>query len=219
MAPPSQPMEAEDSSSTSDHKGKRPASGGKMLQKKSRPGTGEKNDAINAGGSTGLNTIPRGFHANRYKFTFMKTWKLLSHGIANVLLDDTIGTAKRITLTTCLTNIPWEYGFFYCSPAEWARVGNFNDCHARKVHIKISQFNLRVAFETNASTSNLATLNQNKFVQIGIGLRQHPGIINSDRDYTFDAKNPMKPTALLISVESSFGKLLRYRHCIKCRLQ
>lgn len=67
--------------------------------------------------------------------------------------------------------------------------------------------NPRTAFETNASTSNLATLNQNKFIQYATGL------VNNTRGfncvYTFGtATNTMRPTSLEMIDETFFKKVI-----------
>ncbi|KAL3268468.1 hypothetical protein HHI36_007579 [Cryptolaemus montrouzieri] len=50
---------------------------------------------------------------------------------------------------------------------------------------------------------------------MGIGLRQHPALIYGDRDYSFDAKNPMKPTGFdTSSAHTSRLELLRHMYGI-----
>lgn len=173
-----------------------PVSTGGKKKKGVGIGTGRNTDGTVDGGTGGANamSIPRGITVLENLFIFNKTWKFLSYGIANQILLDSVGKADRYALTTSLANIPWEYAFFYISPAEWNNIKSYKNVYAISCHIEITQHNPRVAFETNATSTNLATLNQNKFINIAKGIRQQSAIVSSDRDYVFDAKQPMKPT-------------------------
>lgn len=168
------------------------------------PGTSGNTDGMvgGAGGSseagTGAAVIPRGINTPSFTWTFKKKWKFLTFGVADNIINETLtsGTTplKRWALTTSLANIPWEYAFFYMSPAEYARIREMKGVFANHASIKIFQFNPRVAFQTADTNSTQATLNQNKFTRIAIGLRGNACLYGSDRDYVFDTDEPMKPT-------------------------
>jgi len=107
-----------------------------------------------------------------------------------------LAAITRRALTTSLVNIPWEYAFFYMSPAEYARLTQMTGVFATQCNMKVFQYNPRVAFQTADTTSTQATLNQNKFTRIAIGLRERESLWGSDRDYVFDTTEPMKPTGI-----------------------
>lgn len=165
------------------------------------PGTSGNTDGMDPGaggttadGSRAIQKIHRGLTIHKHSFSYTKRWKFLSFGVADVILEEATAPLDRWALTTSLVNIPWEYAFFYMSPAEWARMKSYPGCFATGCSIKVSQYNPRVAFQTADTTSTTATLNQNKFTRVAIGVRSNSAIYCSDRDYTFDTNEPMKPT-------------------------
>ena len=182
---------------------KRPADGGPPSKKSksgSKPGTGRGTDSLGGGvdggdASAAIEPVRKGITNHKLTFTFTKRWKFLTFGIADQIIDDVNGTAwNRLALTTSLASIPWEYAFFYMSPAEFIRMQDYRGVFAKHCNVSISQYNPRVAFQTGDSTSQTATLNQNKFTRWGIGLRSNAGLYCSDRDYLYDTTEPMKPT-------------------------
>lgn len=167
------------------------------------PGTSGNTDGMTGAGnvsdgSQGVRTIPRGINTPTYSWTFKKKWKFLSFGVADTILNDILTTGQapttRLALTTSLVNLPWEYSFFYMSPAEFTRLQSFNGVFAKRCRVRVYQYNPRVAFQTADTTSTQATLNQNKFTRTAIGLRSNSNLYGSDRDYVFDTTEPMKPT-------------------------
>lgn len=167
------------------------------------PGTSGNTDGMVGGVSgqavahSGVTNIPRGINTPTYTFRFKRLWKFLSFGVADVILTDTLtkGTTpiSRWALTTSLANLPWEYAFFYISPAEFRRLQSFHGVFANRCRVRVTQYNPRVAFQTADTTSTQATLNQNKFTRIAIGLRENANLYGSDRDYKFNDTEPMKP--------------------------
>lgn len=175
------------------------------------PGTSGNTDGMTGAGglpegSVAIRNIPRGINTPTYHWSFTKKWKFLSFGVADQILNENVTTGgqpiSRLCLTTSLANIPWEYAFFYMSPAEFTRIQQFNGVFATKCHIKIYQYNPRVAFQTADTTSTQATLNQNKFTRVAIGLRGNANLWGSDRDYVFDTTEPMKPTGFEAATEN-----------------
>lgn len=165
------------------------------------PGTSGNTDGMVGGSVNGaeesvpIEPIRRGITNHKLTFTYSKRWKFLTFGIADQILNDVVGTTtQRWALTTSLAAIPWEYAFFYISPAEWDRLQDYRGVFAKHCNISVSQFNPRVAFQTADTTSTTATLNQNKFTRWGIGLRSNGGLYCSDRDYVYSSDEPMKPT-------------------------
>ena len=165
------------------------------------PGTSGNTDGMTGAGSMednsrGIQHINRGLNVLKYNFEFTKKWKFLSFGVADNILEENNGSAKRWVLTTSLVNIPWEYAFMYMSPAEYQRLSVFNGVKILKAKIKVFQYNPRVAFQTADTTSTTATLNQNKFTRVLIGARSNSALVCNDRDYNFDETEFMKPISL-----------------------
>lgn len=164
------------------------------------PGTSGNTDGMVGGAVNGarqsarIEPIHRGITSHKITLTYTKRWKFLSFGIADQILDDTTH-GGRWALTTSLANIPWEYAFFYMSPAEFAQLQSaYRGVFAKHCNVSVSQFNPRVAFQTADTTSTTATLNQNKFTRWVTGIRSNAALYCSDRDYVYDATEPMKPT-------------------------
>lgn len=185
----------EDSGGIPPKKAKATTSGSQL------PGTSGNTDGMIGGSgvngaaeSAPIQSISRGITSHKQTFTFTKRWKFLTFGIADQILNDTTSGAGRLALTTSLAAIPWEYAFFYMSPAEWNRLQDYRGVFAKHCNISISQFNPRVAFQTADTTSTTATLNQNKFTRWALGIRSNGGLYCSDRDYVYDSSEPMKPT-------------------------
>lgn len=167
----------------------------------SLPGTGGNLGGMTEGSSGAPVPIfrPIGRHTETFTQTFRKKWRFLTSANANVILNDAATTTPtthpaRWALTTALANIPWEYAFFYMTPAEYNRIIAFPGAKAKKCSIQVKSWNTRVAFQTGDTQTSNATLNQNKFIQIGKGLRSVPYLPTSDRQYSYDATEPMKPT-------------------------
>ncbi|CAI6369973.1 unnamed protein product [Macrosiphum euphorbiae] len=101
--------------------------------------------------------------------------------------------------------LPVDKPYFYMSPSEFNNiVSNIRGVRVLKVKCKVVMRNPRTAFETNASTSNLATLNQNKFIQHATGLVNCTRGFNTVYEFA-TATNPMVPTSCKI-IDTTFMK-------------
>jgi len=134
------------------------------------PGTGESggSDPDTGNPSPENSVIPRPIQSvNGYKLVFRKNHSLLSYGLAWKIskLD---GTSKSYLTTTSLMSLPVEQPYFYMSPAEFEWLPRGAIC--KHVKVSVVMRNPRTAFETNSSSTTLATLNQNKFIAIGEAL-------------------------------------------------
>lgn len=109
---------------------------------------------------------------------FGKVHRMLTYGLASDYLPLTPAVTGVEVMTSSLVGIPWDCLFYYLNPGEQASLENGAKAHA--CHIRIVQRNPRVAFETNASDTALATLNQNKFGLKAIGLNKNQDIRMSD---------------------------------------
>lgn len=164
----------------------------------SLPGTGNENAADADTGYPSIEnaTIPSApSNATGYTMVFRKHHTMVSYGVANIQLQ--LGSHQHDRIgTTNLMYIPVDKPYFYFSPSEFLKIiSKVRGVRVLEMKCKIVLRNPRTAFETNASTSNLATLNQNKFIQTSVGL------INNTRGlnlwYKFGtATNPMKPTSV-----------------------
>ena len=181
------------------------------------PGTSGNTDGMDdSTGIGGAQGVPHVFRAPKINilsqsFRFEKQWKFTSFGVAPQIIKTTAG--NEWGLTSSLVNIPWEYAFMYMSPAEYNRMKDFPGIHAVSCHIKITQFNPRVAFNTGETLSQTATLNQNKFLLIAEGLKNYDYMKVLDLEYTYDTTEPMKPTAFKTTTgEQSRDQLKTYMY-------
>lgn len=135
--------------------------------KKKLPGTGSAAPMEGGPRAVALPCPRTAIHSHvRY---YRKMHKFFSYGIAYKALSYTNGAdAQAVVITTPLMEVPWDRRFFYLNPSEFELLpqgSSFN-----KVRVKVTQRNVRVAFPTNSTASNLATLNQNKNIVTAVGL-------------------------------------------------
>lgn len=157
--------------------------------------SGSSGGGRSVSGGTGQGyVIPRPHLSATTSFaTFKKVHKFLSYGIAGVTMNQNIGTVQRMFYgTTSLAEIPVHLPHLYLSPGEWSSLPGGSKAVSLKVCV--TQRNVRVAFETAATSSGLATLNQNKNGVYAIGLNKLPWIIRCS--YAYDATETMKPTSV-----------------------
>lgn len=150
---------------SSSRDAKKPKTGNMEL-----PGTGESggSDPDTGNPSSENSVIPRPIQSiSGYKLVFRKNHCLLSYGLAWKIskLD---GNSKSYLTTTSLMSIPVEQPYFYMTPAEFDWLPRGARC--KNVKVSVVMRNPRTAFETNSSSTTLATLNQNKFIAMAEGL-------------------------------------------------
>lgn len=129
-------------------------------------------------------------------------FSVLSYGFASRIIPHpknvtplTAADAYVVLATTPLLEIPWDRVNMYLSPGVYDSlpIGSY----VKSVHCKVIQRNIRVAFETAQSTTTLATLNQNKFSLMAVGLNNKNDIRVSNMRYTVgELANAMIPTAV-----------------------
>lgn len=126
-------------------------------------------------------------------------FSMVSYGFASRILnhpgnpiDPGIGNAKIVVGTTPLLEIPWDRVHMYMNPGVYDSLPL--GTYIKSVHCKVIQRNIRVAFETATSDTTLATLNQNKFTLIAIGLNNKNDIRVSNMRYGVDPTKSMIPT-------------------------
>lgn len=156
------------------------------------PGTARPQGGIDTAGGD-PEPIPRPFTSDHTEVrTYRKVHRFLTFGLAYVPLTVTRGTGEKTWtdtfMMTPMAEIPWDRLFMYMNPAEYTLLPR----GAEVIHMscQIRSENIRIAFPTNASATNLATLNQNKFLRIGIGLKQNTQGVNI-KPLTFKDDQPM----------------------------
>ncbi|KAL0120457.1 hypothetical protein PUN28_008283 [Cardiocondyla obscurior] len=100
---------------------------------------------------------------------------------------------KGVYMTTPLCEVPWNRPFWYINESEFNILPNGSSISS--CGIKICQRNVRVAFPTNSTASNLATLNQNKNIIYSIGLNKNVDCLPVEYS-SFDDSQPMVPTGI-----------------------
>lgn len=156
------------------------------------PGTGENYPVDNATSNNGIVMVPRPFESHHVSYrTYKKVHRFLTFGLAynGMLLNyeyEIPGTVKdtfvkkthdNAFMSTPMAYIPWEWDFMYLNPSEFELLPDY--CEVVELKMKVSAENIRIAFPTNASTTELATLNQNKFIRFGQALLQNVPTINA----------------------------------------
>lgn len=129
---------------------------------------------------------------------FSKQHKFLTFGIASKVLSQEIAAVDPVPgytqyfLTTALAEIPVHKLPLYMNPSEFSLL----PVGAEIIELKITvvQRNALLSFQTNASSSSLATLNQNKNGVYAIGLNKTNYGCNR-RYASFNDTEPMIPTS------------------------
>lgn len=158
------------------------------------PKTGQKGRGFAGGFSTATGpeiTIPRprNFY-NGCSLLYNKVHRVMAYGIANAILPRT--DEAGLYVSTSLMEIPVDKLMLYMNPGEIASLPP--GAYAKSCHVKVVQRNPRVAFETAATSTALATLNQNKFGIKAVGLNNVRGIRVENRFFNnFNATEPMIP--------------------------
>lgn len=120
--------------------------------------------------------IPRPIHSSHVNTRYYKkVHRFLTFGLAYKPIAKTTGTGAGAQtdyyMITPLAKIPWEYLFMYLNKSEYALLPF--GANVQKIKCSVRSENVRIAFPTNSSSSELATLNQNKFLRVAKGLAQN----------------------------------------------
>nr|QTE04121.1 MAG: structural protein [Emberiza tristrami ambidensovirus] len=198
MGPPHTPMDQSGSadSTSAGGQGTPAAAAGGVAGPQGQP------RGLIPGGGMAPYRIPRPRPVDEFEeITYGKQFKFHSFGIAWKGLAAQAGQQTGPPLiaahtiyftTTSLAELPVDKPYFYMDPAEFNNLNPGSYCTA--VHCKVSQRNAIQQFETGATTTNLATLNQNKNAIYAYGLNLTG--MGMNRYYsTFDATQTMVPTA------------------------
>ncbi len=123
---------------------------------------------------------------------YKKVHRFFTYGLAYKILSlpENVGgtTTTHYYMITPLAEIPWDRPFFYMNPSEFFLLPP--GARAVSMSCEVFQRNVRVAFKTNATTTDLATLNQNKNTIYSVGLSQSIDGLNV-KPTGVEAENPM----------------------------
>ena len=107
--------------------------------------------------------------------TYKKQHKFLTFGIASKILSKAIAAADNVNpahtiyyLTTALAEVPVHKPVLYMNQSEYDLLPT--GAEVLQVKVSVVQRNALLSFQTNASSTSLATLNQNKNGVYCIGL-------------------------------------------------
>jgi len=148
-------------------------------------------------------------------FAHIRTcYSALSYGFCTRLLPhprnlatQTAASAFILCATTPLLEIPWDKLNMYINPGVYDSLPN--GTYVKSVHCKVIQRNVRVAFETAASDTSIATLNQNKFALMAIGLNNKQDIRVTNMRYNVGSNSTsMVPLTLSDPVYSDIDECL-----------
>lgn len=185
-----------------------PTSGSKKVRGGSRTTLPGRAGAEGGGGgvsgaSEGVVEIPRPRNDDSfYTKHFIKQHKFFTFGFASKIISQAIAVSvpagqypahTQYYMTSSLAQIPVHIPALYMNQSEYNLLRH--GAHVKHIKVTVVQRNPVLQFETNASATQLATLNQNKNAIYSIGLNKTG--YGVDRHYTsFSVSGePMIPTA------------------------
>lgn len=198
----SQPIAS--SSAAGQHTGEAPSAKRARVDGESvLPGTGQAQGGRPEGLEGGPRSIalPRptsGLHSQIRHYR--KVHRVLTYGIAyHVVQNNFLPNNKTSFITTPFCNVPWDRPYLYLNVAEWSVLPE--GAHVVKCRVRVHNRNTRIAFPTNASESNLATLNQNKNIVVAEDFNRKVHSVNCK--YTMGTTDqPMIPSALTLASDA-----------------
>lgn len=134
--------------------------------------------------------------------TYKKVHRFLTFAIAHNWITQVVGTENQRILSTALSEIPVNKPFLYLSPSEFNLLPAGS--HVKEIRITVVWRGVRIAFETAAADTTLATLNQIQNIQIAEGLNKTGWGLNQFYN-SFDAVQSMKPTSVLAPSYVQYG--------------
>ncbi|KAF0706068.1 Uncharacterized protein FWK35_00034453, partial [Aphis craccivora] len=135
------------------------------------------------------------------KLVFRKNHTFISYGLAWVPIKHS-NDNNCVFGTTSLMCLPVDKPYFYINHSEYKMLPR--GTYIKQLNVRIVMRNPRTEFETNASTTTLATLNQNKFACIASSLNKYTRGVNKTLSFS-SQKSGMIPIAAK-NVEEAFHK-------------
>ncbi len=130
---------------------------------------------------------------NSYIRHFSKYHRFLSWGISYQIITETQGVTKKIdyrNISTPFAQIPWDRLYLYLNSAEFSALPK--EAYVVSMRVTVKPRNVRVAFPTNSTATELATLNQNKDICYIKGANIKLNTVNVQY-LTFADNQPMIP--------------------------
>lgn len=125
--------------------------------------------------------------------TYKKVHKFMTFGLADVIISPTPLTEGNKYLTSYLAEVPWHIPALYMNQSEFDLLQPGSRCI--EVSIEVYYRGSTIQFQTAASTTELATLNQINDIAVANALNKTGW--GSNVSYTsFDATQPMIPTGI-----------------------
>lgn len=175
------------------------------------PGTGDDSamDADTGYPSTENAVIPRPINnQGGCRLVFRKNHTFISYGLAWVPIKHP-NDNNCVFGTTSLMNLPVDKPYFYLNHSEFKMLPR--GTYVKNLTVRIVMRNPRTAFETNASTTTLATLNQNKFACIALSLNKHTRGLNKKLNFS-SQKSGMIPVGAATIDESFHTEISKYMY-------
>lgn len=156
------------------------------------PGTGrDQGDPGSTGAESRTVALPHPKGGiNSYIRYFRKVHKFLTWGISYQIIENKLDNITYRNISTPFAQVPWDRPYFYLNPCEFDSLPK--GAGFENMSVTVRARNVRVAFPTNSSATELATLNQNKDIVYAYGLRQNVQCINVQY-MTFQDGQPMIP--------------------------
>lgn len=156
-----------------------PSGSGKKKKGMALPGIGSSSDGDpDTGNASTENAIISRQISNigGFKMVFRKHITLLSYGLGWKCIKFGTGNNSAYYGITSLMNLHVDKPFMYMSPSEFTLLPR--NAKVSNLKMNVVMRNPRTAFETNATNTSLATLNQNKFAVKAIGLNKSCSGVN-----------------------------------------
>lgn len=100
--------------------------------------------------------------------TYRKTFQMVSDCFLSHIVESGVEPVTALYLTSELLEVPWHLPCMYMSPSEYSILNPGS--HAKKLRCKIYFRGVTVKFETNSSSTQLATLNTVQTLRSATGL-------------------------------------------------
>lgn len=110
---------------------------------------------------------------------YRKVHRFFTYGISYQIIELASGGTPNIIhhiCTTPLANVPWTKPYLYLNPSEYAVLPDSS--HVEHVSCQIRIRNARIAFDTNSTATQTATLNQQRDICYAVGLNKSLNTIN-----------------------------------------
>jgi hypothetical protein len=125
---------------------------------------------------------------------YKKSHKFMTFGFAQRAINLTATPLqKNVVLTSYLAEVPWHIPALYLNPSEFALIPNGS--RIKRVKIDVVYRGSTIQFQTNASSTELATLNQINDIAVAHGLNR-TGWGQNAKYTSFDTTQPMIPTGV-----------------------